>query len=164
MPLAETQLSPLFAILWAVRAPSLARPPYSAGSAEPASIGLEEGIGNDRFGAVFTQEIIQRLDAERLQSCIAVEGQLAQGFEASTVHPDQQAEGVDHVGGRYTGMARENRDGTISIAIDFDVKPGMSLCRAPPRKRFPTVAISNTKCQPGSEMDDRLKFQRPPAP
>jgi hypothetical protein len=28
----------------------------------------------------------------------------------------------------------------------------------------PTVAISNTKCQPGSEMDDRLKFQRLPAP
>jgi hypothetical protein len=40
---------------------------------------------------------------------------------------DEKFEGVDHVGGRYTGTARENRDGTISISIDFDVKPGMEL-------------------------------------
>jgi hypothetical protein len=39
----------------------------------------------------------------------------------------EKFEGVDHVGGRYTGTARENRDGTISISIDFDVKPGMEL-------------------------------------
>jgi hypothetical protein len=39
----------------------------------------------------------------------------------------ETVEGVDFVGGRYTGTARENDDGTISIAIDFDVKPGMTL-------------------------------------
>ena len=39
----------------------------------------------------------------------------------------EKFEGVDHVGGRYTGTARENAGGTISIAIDFDVKPGMEL-------------------------------------
>jgi hypothetical protein len=39
----------------------------------------------------------------------------------------EKFEGVDFVGGRYTGTARENRDGTISISIDFDVKPGMVL-------------------------------------
>lgn len=32
--------------------------------------------------------------------------------------------GVDYVGGLYIGTARENDDGTISIAIDFDVKSG----------------------------------------
>jgi hypothetical protein len=31
------------------------------------------------------------------------------------------------MGGRYTGTAREKSDGTISISIDFDVKPGMVL-------------------------------------
>jgi uncharacterized membrane-anchored protein YitT (DUF2179 family) len=39
----------------------------------------------------------------------------------------ETVEGVDFVGGRYTGTARENDDQTISIAIDFDVKPGMTL-------------------------------------
>jgi hypothetical protein len=36
-------------------------------------------------------------------------------------------EGVDFVGGRYAGTARENSNSTISISIDFDVKPGMVL-------------------------------------
>jgi hypothetical protein len=39
----------------------------------------------------------------------------------------EKFEGVDFVGGRYTGTARENRDGTISISIDFDIKPGMAV-------------------------------------
>jgi hypothetical protein len=76
----------------------------------------------------------------------------------------EKFEGVDFVGGRYTGTARENRDGTISISIDFDIKPGMDLVQGTSPQEVPTVAVSNTKCQPGSEMDDRLKFQRLPAP
>lgn len=38
----------------------------------------------------------------------------------------EKFDGVDFVGGRYRGTARENDDGTISISIDFDVKPGMA--------------------------------------
>jgi len=39
----------------------------------------------------------------------------------------EKFEGVDFVGGRYSGTVREQHDGTISISIDFDVKPGMTL-------------------------------------
>ena len=36
-------------------------------------------------------------------------------------------EGVDFVGGKYEGSARENKDGTIGLKIEFDVLPGMTL-------------------------------------
>jgi hypothetical protein len=49
----------------------------------------------------------------------------------------QNFEGVDYVGGRYTGTARENRDGTISISIDFDVKPGMALVQGTAQQELP---------------------------
>ena len=49
----------------------------------------------------------------------------------------EKFEGVDHVGGRYTGTARENRDGTISIAIDFDVRPGISLVQGTAPQEIP---------------------------
>jgi hypothetical protein len=35
--------------------------------------------------------------------------------------------GVDFGGGRYSGTAQENDDGSISIVVDFDVHPGMVL-------------------------------------
>jgi hypothetical protein len=35
--------------------------------------------------------------------------------------------GCDYAGGRYTGTATENPDGTIEIDIDFDVMPGAML-------------------------------------
>jgi hypothetical protein len=39
----------------------------------------------------------------------------------------EKFQGVDFVGGRYDGTARENEDGSISLDIEFDVMPGMSL-------------------------------------
>ena len=49
----------------------------------------------------------------------------------------EKFEGVDFVGGRYSGSARENDDGTISISIDFDVKPGMALVQGTTRQDIP---------------------------
>ena len=49
----------------------------------------------------------------------------------------EKFEGVDFVGGRYTGTARENRDGTISISIDFDIKPGMDLVQGTSPEEVP---------------------------
>ena len=39
----------------------------------------------------------------------------------------EQFEGIDYIGGRYSGTARENADGTISLAIEFEVRPGIGL-------------------------------------
>ena len=39
----------------------------------------------------------------------------------------EKFDGVDFGAGRYNGTAHENSDGSISISIDFDVKPGMVL-------------------------------------
>jgi hypothetical protein len=39
----------------------------------------------------------------------------------------EQFEGIDYGGGRYSGTARENADGTISLAIEFEVPPGIGL-------------------------------------
>ena len=39
----------------------------------------------------------------------------------------QKFDGVDYVGGQYSGTAHENDDGTIAPEIEFDVKPGMTL-------------------------------------
>ena len=49
----------------------------------------------------------------------------------------EKFEGVDYVGGRYSGTARENDDGTISGVIDFDVKPGMILVQETARQDIP---------------------------
>jgi hypothetical protein len=49
----------------------------------------------------------------------------------------EKFEGVDFVGGRYTGTARENRDGAISISIDFDVRPGMALVQGTSQQEVP---------------------------
>jgi hypothetical protein len=35
--------------------------------------------------------------------------------------------GVDFAGGQYDGTAKENLDGSISLDIEFEVKPGMML-------------------------------------
>jgi hypothetical protein len=42
---------------------------------------------------------------------------------------DEQFRGVDFVGGRYEGTARENADGTIALDITFDVSPGIMLAQ-----------------------------------
>jgi hypothetical protein len=60
----------------------------------------------------------------------------------------EKFEGVDFVGGRYTGIARENRDGTISLSIDFDVKPGMAPARSPPSP-YPTRNASRIRKRKG---------------
>jgi hypothetical protein len=44
----------------------------------------------------------------------------------------ERLRGIDYVGGRYDGTARENPDGTILIAIEFDVLPGMVLVQGTP--------------------------------
>ena len=49
----------------------------------------------------------------------------------------EKFEGVDYVCSRYTGTARENDDGTISVVIDFDVKPGMILVQGTARQDIP---------------------------
>jgi len=49
----------------------------------------------------------------------------------------EKFEGVDFVGGRYTGTAHKNSDGTISISIDFDVKPGIALVQGTAAQQLP---------------------------
>jgi hypothetical protein len=55
----------------------------------------------------------------------------------------EKFEGVDFVGGRYTGTAREKSDGTISISIDFDVKPSMVLVRGIASQQLPRRHIEH---------------------
>jgi hypothetical protein len=49
----------------------------------------------------------------------------------------EKFEGVDFVGNRYTGTAREQHHGTISISIDFDVKPGIALVQGTAAQQLP---------------------------
>jgi hypothetical protein len=49
----------------------------------------------------------------------------------------ERLRGIDYVGGRYDGTARENPDGTILIAIEFDVLPGMVLVQGTPPQELP---------------------------
>jgi len=58
------------------------------------------------------------------------------GFGVFTIL-GEKFEGVDFVGNRYTGTAREQHHGTISISIDFDVKPGIALVQGTAAQQLP---------------------------
>jgi hypothetical protein len=55
------------------------------------SIALAQGIFNDRLETAAPEQVIQRLDPERLQRPILVKRQLPQLPIAGAVHTDQQA-------------------------------------------------------------------------
>ena len=58
------------------------------------------------------------------------------GFGVFTIL-GEKFEGVDFVGNRYTGTAREQHHGTISISIDFDVKSGIALVQGTAAQQLP---------------------------
>src|SRR5580692_1994963 len=58
------------------------------------------------------------------------------GFGVFTVAGGRLA-GVDYVGGKYDGTAKENDDGSISIAIDFVVRPGAVLVQGTSPQEVP---------------------------
>jgi hypothetical protein len=69
--------------------PSRARKGKSAGG--PFRINRVKGVRNYRPSAMLPEQIVKRLDTECLQRRVSVEGQLAKGPEAGSVHPDQHA-------------------------------------------------------------------------
>jgi hypothetical protein len=46
-------------------------------------------------------------------------------------------EGADYVGGRYTGTAHANEDGTIALDIEFDVPAGLVLVQGTAPQEIP---------------------------
>lgn len=61
----------------------------------------------------------------------------------------EKFEGIDFADGRYNGTAHENDDGTISIVIDFDVKPGMGLVQGTSPQELPHRRHIEHRMQPG---------------
>jgi hypothetical protein len=52
---------------------------------------IGQGIRDHRSGAMLAEQIVKCLDTECLQRRVSVEGQLAEGLEAGSVHPNQHA-------------------------------------------------------------------------
>jgi hypothetical protein len=71
-------------------------------------------------------------------------------------------EGVDYVGGRYSGTARENDDGSISIAVDFVVRPGMVLVQGTAPQDVPHSRRIEHRMPPGFGDGAAVEIASPP--
>jgi hypothetical protein len=58
----------------------------------------------------------------------------------------ERFEGIDYGGLRYAGTAHENPDGSIWLAIEFDVVPGATLYRGRLLKKLFTGERLNRPC------------------
>jgi hypothetical protein len=71
-------------------------------------------------------------------------------------------QGVDYAGGKYEGTAVENEDGSISIAVDLTVNPGMALVQGTAPQDFPYSRLI-AQSVPSSFGDGRpIELDSPP--
>jgi hypothetical protein len=73
-----------------------------------------------------------------------------------------EVKGRDYAGGKYSGTAKEGPDGTITLALAFEVQPGIRLVQGTAPQDLPHTRQISTRLPPGFGDGEPKEIEVPP--